>query len=154
VFAVKDQRSLRGESTELSSTRERILLDLLGKASDFYEYTIGILSSIFELTEFVSRGSPERDFYAYMTTVLIQESRCENASIFMVEDGKVVLKAASGSIKRDVNSHVSMPLGEGVAGTCALEGRTILVDNVDDCEFFKKTDSTKVSIGSMLCVPI
>ena len=154
MFAVKDQRSLRGESTELSSTRERILLDLLGKASDFYEYTIGILSSIFELTEFVSRGSPERDFYAYMTTVLIQESRCENASIFMVEDGKVVLKAAAGSIKRDVNSHVSMPLGEGVAGTCALEGRTILVDNVDECEFFKKTDSTKVSIGSMLCVPI
>ena len=89
-----------------------------------------------------------------MTTVLIQESRCENASIFMVEDGTVVLKAASGSIKRDANSHVSMPLGEGVAGTCALEGRTILVDDVDDCEFFKKIDSTKVSIGSMLCVPI
>ncbi len=154
MFAVKDLRSLRGESTELSSTRERILLDLLGKASDFYEYTVGILSSIFELTEFVSRGSPERDFYSYMATVLIHESRCENASIFMVEDGRVVLKAASGSISADANEHVSMLLGEGVAGTCALEGRTVLVDDVDNCEFFKKDDSTKVSISSMLCVPI
>jgi len=154
VSAVKDQHSLRGESTENSASREKILLDLLGKASDFYEYTVGILSSIFELTEFVSRGSPERDFYAYVTTVLIKESRCENASIFMVEGADVVLRAASGILTMDANEQVSMPLGEGVAGTCALEGKTILVSDVGGCEFFKKIDSTKVLIGSMLCVPI
>ena len=47
-----------------------------------------------------------------------------------------------------------MALGEGVAGTCAQEGKTILVHDVEDCEFFKKMDSAKVIIGSMLCVPI
>ena len=154
MFAVKEQHILRGESTELTSTREGILLDLLSKASDFYEHTVGILSSIFEITEFVSKGSPERDFFAYVSGVLIEESRCENASIFMVEGDSVVLKAASGIAIGKTNPHVSMALGEGVAGTCAQGGKTILVHDVQDCEFFKKMDSAKVVIGSMLCVPI
>jgi putative methionine-R-sulfoxide reductase with GAF domain len=154
VFAVKELHILRGESTELTSTREVILLDLLSKASDFYEHTVGVLSSIFEITEFVSKGSPERDFFAYVTGVLIEESKCENASIFMVEGGSVVLKAASGIAINNANPHVSLALGEGVAGTCAQEGKTILVHDVEDCEFFKKMDSAKVIIGSMLCVPI
>jgi signal transduction histidine kinase len=154
VFAVKELHILRGESTELTSSREGILLDLLSKASDFYEHTVGILSSIFEITEFVSKGSPERDFFAYVTGVLIEESRCENASIFMVEGDSVVLKAASGIAINNANSHVSMALGEGVAGTCAQDGKTILVHDVQDCEFFKRMDSAKVIIGSMLCVPI
>lgn len=154
MFTVKDLHSLRGESTEPTSTRERILLDLLGKASDFYEYTVGILSSIFEITEFVSHGSPESDFYSYVTGVLIEESRCENASIFMVEGDRIVLKAASGKAGSDANPHVSMPLGEGVAGTCAQNGKTILVTDVEQCDFFMRLDTARVRIGSMLCVPI
>ena len=154
MFAVKELHILRGESTELTSTREGILLDLLSKASDFYEHTVGVLSSIFEITEFVSKGSPERDFFAYVTGVLIEESRCENASIYMVEGDSVILKAASGIAIGNANPHVSMALGEGVAGTCAQDGKTILVHDVEDCEFFKKMDSAKVIIGSMLCVPI
>jgi len=154
VFAVKDLHSLQGESTELTSTRERILLDLLSKASDFYEDTVGILSSIFDITEFVSKGSPENDFFSYVTRVLIEESRCENASLFMVENDRIALKAASGIMIDDANLHVSMELGDGVAGTCAKEGRTILVQDVDECEIFKKIDSAKVQVGSMLCVPI
>ena len=154
MLAVNDLNSLRGDSSEPASTRERILFDLLGKASDFYEYTVGILSSIFEITEFVSRGSPERDFFSYVTSVLITESRCENASIFMVEGDSIVLKAASGKTVSNANPNVSMTLGDGVAGTCAKEGRTILVSDVEDCEFFKKIDVAKVRIGSMLCVPI
>jgi len=154
VFTVKDKGSLRNESSEYTSVREKILLDLLGKASDFYEYTVGILSSIFELTEFVSKGSPESDFYSYVTTVLIKESRCDNASIFMVEGSKIVLKAASGAISREANENVSMMLGDGVAGTCAAQGKTILVSDVNHCDFFKKIDSTRVRLGSILCVPI
>lgn len=154
MFAVNDLNSLREDLREPASTRERILFDLLNKASDFYEYTVGILSSIFEITEFVSRGSPERDFYSYVTNVLITESRCENASIFMVEGDSIVLKAASGRTTGGANQRVVMDLGEGVAGTCAKEGRTILVNDVEDCEFFKKFDTAKVVIGSMLCVPI
>ncbi len=154
MFAVKDLHILRGESEESDSTREEILLDLLSKASDFYEYTVGVFSSIFEITEFVSKGSPERDFFSYVTGVLIKESRCENASIFMVEGESVVLKAASGIAIGNANPHVSMALGDGVAGTCARDGKTILVHDVESCDFFKKMDSAKVLIGSMLCVPI
>ncbi len=151
---VNDLDSLRGELTEPTSTRERILFDLLGKASDFYEYTVGILSSIFEITEFVSQGAPEKDFFTFITDVLIAESRCENASIFMVEGDAIVLKAASGTAGTGPNPDLSMSLGEGVAGTCAARGQTILVEDVDGCEFFKRFDTTRVCIGSMLCVPI
>jgi len=144
----------RGVPPDASSERERILLDLLAKASDFYEHTVGILSSIFEITAYVSRQSPRTDFFRYVTEVLVAESRCENASIFMVEGSEVVLKAASGIALKGANRNVRMKLGDGVAGTCARQGRTVLVEDVRECDYFMEMDTTRVKIGSMLCVPI
>jgi nitrogen-specific signal transduction histidine kinase len=138
----------------VSHDRERLLLDLLKKATDFYEDTIGILSSIFELSEHVRRGSPEEDFYSYIVQVLIRESRCENASVFIVKEGKVVLKAAAGACCPDESTGVFMDIGEGVAGRCALEGKPILVPDAGNCNYFKDIPNTKVRIGSMLCIPI
>ncbi len=142
------------EVSGFSGDRERILLDLLKKATDFYEDTIGILSGIFELTERVSKGSPEEDFYSYISDVLIEESRCENASVFMLENGRIVLKAASGVLSNDANEKLCLDLGEGVAGRCALEGRPVLISDVTECDFFKDISTTRVCISSMLCVPI
>ncbi|HOI05819.1 MAG TPA: ATP-binding protein [Deltaproteobacteria bacterium] len=139
---------------EFSNDRERLLLDLLKKATDFYEGTIGILSSIFELSEQVRRGSPEDDFYAYIVQVLIRESRCENASVFVVEENRVVLKAAAGIDLHGPSRRVSMEKGEGVAGMCALEGRPILVSEAGESPYFKEIPGTQVKIGSILCVPI
>lgn len=138
----------------VSHDRERLLLDLLKKSTDFYEDTIGILSSIFELTEHVRRGSPEDDFYSYIVQALIRESRCENASVFVVKEGKVILKAAAGACCTEGSAGVFMDIGEGVAGRCALEGRPILVPNALDCDYFKEIPNAKAKIGSMLCIPI
>jgi len=151
---VKSRWSELEDISGFSSDRERILLDLLKKATDFYEDTIGILSGIFELTERVSKGSPEEDFYAYIADVLIEESKCENASVFIEDNGRVVLKAASGSNMQEVNHEVCMDLGEGVAGRCALEGKPVLISDVSQCDFFKDMPSTRVPLGSILCVPI
>ena len=137
-----------------SSDRERILLDLLKKATDFYEDTIGILSSIFELSEHVRRGTPEGEFHARIVQALIRESRCENASIFMVEGSRVALKAAAGAAIKPGPEGVSMEMGEGVAGKCALEGSPILVQDAGESACFKEMPGTKVKIGSILCVPI
>ncbi|MDT8273799.1 MAG: ATP-binding protein, partial [Desulfomonilia bacterium] len=141
-------------SDEESSSREQILTDLLGKATDFYEDTIGILSSIFEFTEYVRKGSPERDFHACIVKILIEESRCENASIFLIEGDEFILKAAAGSHCGEVNERVTIMTNEGVAGRCALEGRAILVTDIKGCDFYQDNPLTKVPIGSMLCVPI
>lgn len=139
---------------EFSNDRERLLLDLLKKSTDFYEDTIGILSSIFELSEQVRRGSAEDDFYSLIVQALIRESRCENASVFIVKEGKVILKAAAGAVSPDDASDVFMEMGEGVAGKCALEGRPILVPDAGECSYFKNIPGTKVRIGSILCIPI
>lgn len=151
VNGLGDRREVQ---TDTSSERERVLVDLIGKAADFYEHTVGVLSSIFEITEYVSKGAKRKDFFSYVTDVLVAESRCENASIFLVEDNEIVLKAASGVTLKRANKEVRLALGEGVAGTCAKEGRTVLVEDVQECGFFVKIDSAKVKIGSMLCVPI
>jgi signal transduction histidine kinase/putative methionine-R-sulfoxide reductase with GAF domain len=152
--AVKNSVSGLKAPFEFSNDRERLLLDLLKKATDFYEDTIGILSSIFELSEQVRRGSPEEEFYSYIVSVLIRESRCENASVFVVEDDRVVLKAAAGVDLQEAPHRVSMEKGEGVAGTCALEGRPILVADAGESSYFKEIPGTRVKIGSILCIPI
>ena len=154
VETVKNRWSGLEDISGFSSDKERVLLDLLKKATDFYEDTIGILSGIFELTERVSKGSPEEDFYAYIADVLIDESRCENASVFIVDNGRIILKAAAGSQVNEVNHDVCMDLGEGIAGRCALEGKPVLISDVSQCDFFKDMSSTRVPLGSILCVPI
>ncbi len=139
---------------DYSHDREKVLLDLLKKATCFYEDTIGIFSSIFELSEHMRKCSPEDDFYSLIVGVLIRESRCENASLFIVKEGRIVLKAAAGSGSPDKALNVSMEMGEGVAGKCALEGRPVLVSDAAECSYFKEMPGTKVRIGSILCIPI
>lgn len=142
------------ESSGFSKGREKLLLDLLKKATDFYEDIVGILSGIYELSEYVRKGSPEDEFYSYIVQVLIRESRCENASVFLVEGDRVVLKAAAGVDFPEDAPVVSMELGEGVAGICAREGRPILAPDVHECRYFKEFPGSRVHIGSMLCIPI
>ncbi len=139
---------------DFSHDREKLLLDLLKKATGFYEDTIGILSSIFELSEHVRKCSPEDDFYSLIVQALIRESRCENASVFIVKEGRIILKAAAGSGSPDEAVDVFMEMGEGVAGKCALEGRPVLVSDASQCSYFKEMPGTRVRIGSMLCIPI
>lgn len=141
-------------SEATSSKREQTLLDLLAKASNFYEDTIGILSGIFRLSEFVGKGSLEREFFSFLAKVLIEESRCENASVFLVTGDRITLKAAHGMFNTDGNKEVTMALGHGVAGKCAQDGTTMLVTDTSECEFFELRPDSKVTIGSLLCVPI
>jgi signal transduction histidine kinase/CheY-like chemotaxis protein len=140
--------------SEEYTRRESLLLSLLNQAAHFYEDTIGILSGIFKLSEYVRQGSPESDFYSYLVKVLLEESRCENASVFIVEAGRLVLKAASGMHVGEANKSVCMDLGDGVAGRCALSGDFVLVSDVHNCEFFSPRPDTRVPLGSLLCVPI
>ncbi|MEN6474263.1 MAG: GAF domain-containing protein, partial [Syntrophaceae bacterium] len=141
-------------SSQSSTKRESVLLDLLGKASTFYEDTVGILSGIFRLSEFVGRNAIEKEFFSFLAKVLVEESRCENASVFLVTGDRIYLRGAHGIYNIDCNKDVSMPLGQGVAGMCAMEGTTLLVTDISDCEFFEQRPDSKVAIGSLLCVPI
>ena len=136
------------------SRRERLLLSLLNKTAHFYEDTIGILSGIFKLSEYVRQGSPEDDFYSYLVNVLLDESRCENASVFTIQDGGLFLKAASGTHVGPANKIVRIEMGDAVAGKCAQNGEFVLVSDVGQCDFFSSWPETRVPIGSMLCVPI
>jgi len=149
-----DQWAESDTSSRSISKREKLLQNLLKKATNFYEETIGILSGVFRLSEFVSNGSPEQEFYTYVVKVLIEESKCENASIFMLENGKLTLKAAAGSHTGETNKIITLDLGQSVAGKCVRDGVSILVSDVSNCEFFVQRSDTKVKIGSMLCLPI
>ena len=140
-----------GESSDISRTREGLLLDLLRKATDFYEDIVGMLSGIYELSEYVRRGSPEEHFYSYIVQVLIRKSRCENASVFIVEGGG----DPQGRRRRGSAREVRRQHGLGRrCGTCALTGEPILVPDVRDCEYFSEFPNSRVEIGSMLCIPI
>ena len=151
---MKDGLPKLQEAAGFSQGREKILLDLLKKATDFYEDIIGILSGIYELSEHVRHGSPEEEFYLHVVKILIRESRCENASVFLVEGDRVVLRAAAGIELPEEVPAASMELGEGVAGTCAREGKPILVADVNECRCYKEFPGSQVQIGSMLCIPV
>ncbi len=136
-----------------NSKRKDVLQYLLEKATVFYEETIGILSGIFKISEFINTEFPEDAFYEYVVRILIEESGCENASIFILKDDKLFLRAATGDKDIKGNKDLVIGLGQGVAGRCAKEGKLILANDVSLCDFFIQK-AMQVEIGSMLCVPI
>lgn len=92
----------------------------------------------------------------------VEETAALSCSLYMADgDGeKLTLAAARGqedahsSFYRDGGGYASFPLGEGICGLVAAQGRAILVDDVTkDARFLARTPEGR-GIRSLLAVPL
>lgn len=79
----------------------------------------------------------------------------ERCSILILDPVEQVLRLkAASSINPDEWDKVRVPLGHGIAGKVALEGRSILVENVDESPFQGMSPRGRYSTSSFICVPL
>ncbi|HEC78097.1 MAG TPA: diguanylate cyclase [candidate division WOR-3 bacterium] len=70
------------------------------------------------------------DICESVTKSIIQQFKNFNVSIFIIENGKVVLKKLSKGFRDQVPRDLSLKLGEGIVGYVAKTGKPLIVNNV------------------------
>jgi putative methionine-R-sulfoxide reductase with GAF domain len=87
------------------------------------------------------------------TRKLRQLSNADRASLFLIEDGEAVLK-----VSEDLGElgEVRVPVGKGLAGTVALTGESIRIDDAyQDPRFNREVDRrTGYRTRSVMCLPV
>lgn len=148
----RDERSAK----ELESCAEA-----LRDASFLFEEKIEELSLLSRIGNMVSYIFDQEVFYQRLVDILLEETNAENCSFMLMDaDSKeLVLKIARG--RNDEGTFFDHPggsgtvfyLGEGIAGTVALNRKTLLIDNTGEDKRFEARE-TRFPIGSLLCTPL
>jgi len=135
--------------------------DTLREASFLFEDKVLELSLLKRVGDILGYILDLELFYRMFADILLEETNADNCS-FMVMDtetNELVLKMARGRnddgtfFDHPGDSGVTFSQGEGVAGKVALEGETILVDDVSKDKRFEIRE-TRFPIGSLLCTPL
>ncbi len=118
---------------------------------------IGRLSSLMEVSQVVNSTL---DLPLLLRLVMESAKRtlsAEASSILLIDEktGDLVFEVATGE-KGDQMKLIRVPMGEGIAGWVAKEGRSLLVPDVTkDPRFYKKADeASKFITRSILAVPL
>ncbi len=84
--------------------------------------------------------------------------RAETASLMLIDEAsnELVFRVALGSIGGELKEKFRVKIGEGIAGTCAKTGESLIVnDTQNDPRFAKRFDaSTGFKSEAILCVPM
>ena len=134
---------------------------LLHDASLQLEEKVQELSLLKRVGDILGHILDLEEFHRMFLDIILEETNAENCSFMLmdIETDRVILKTARG---RDNNitffdhpedSGVAFSLGEGVAGIAALEGETILINDVSKDKRFAVRE-TRFPIASILCAPL
>lgn len=135
--------------------------DTLRDASFLFEEKVEELSLLQRIGNIVGYIFDQEVFYRKFIDILMEETKAENCSFLLMDTdaNRLVLKMARGRnddgtfFEHPRDSGTIFSLGEGVAGKSALEGKTILINDVSDDKRFEKRPNCS-PIGSLLCSPL
>jgi len=153
--------TLNQEIERLTRERDAFSRSLSTSNNAFFE-KVKEFSIIKRIAESINTSLDERTIYKGIVDLIIDETTAENCSLWMVEKdaGQIVLVAVRGQdnaepryFEPSERQENSMPLGHGAAGTVALKGESLLIENAQNSPHFVPMKS-ETAIRSLLCLPI
>ncbi len=142
---------------------KRIYVDALRKAARDYEELVGELSILRRLNDSFKVGLSFLDICRNLLEFVTEALNVENASIMEYDEGKQELRLlvarnfyeGEGAVFEEVGrSRRVFKLGEGIAGQAARDRKSVLIDDARDDPRFVNDRDQKVSIRSMLSLPL
>ena len=136
--------SIQNEIKKLTEERN-LYANLLEEANIQFEEKVRELSLLKRVGDITSTTFNLESFCRNLAYIIIEETNAENCSLLLKNhhSENLILKVACGDRDKkitffeDINkSIVTFPVGEGVAGKVALEGKAILIDDVNNDERF------------------
>lgn len=162
--ALNFKKSRRGSVGDLLVRKRSLKVASLGNIADLEKLNLGNLSAtekdggwdrmaafLHAIRAISSEIRPD-EACARVILEICALVQCERASIFFVDadSNELILVIAEGA------NNITLPIGKGLAGTCAAEGKTINVkDAYSDPRFSRGHDlKTGYLTKSVLCVPV
>ncbi|MBL7178596.1 MAG: response regulator [Desulfobacterales bacterium] len=145
----------------------KLLRDQIQGIQGRFEEKIAELSMVREIGQALFHISSFKKTCQHILDVIIHNTRAQNCSIMLFDHKKrrLFLVCASDPEKR---AYVLKPekvfskqgvrylfnLGQGAAGQALLEKRSVLIQNAKESEYFLSRDNSKVTIGSLISIPL
>ena len=154
--------SIQNEVKRLTEERN-LYARLLEEANLQFEEKVKELSLLKRTGDIISDTFDIESFCRNLANIIIEETSAENCSLLLKDHHteRLILKVACGKREKKITffedlkkSNVIFSLGEGVAGKVALEGKAILIDDVNNDERFDHSRKNHVPIVSLLCCPL
>jgi diguanylate cyclase (GGDEF)-like protein len=113
-----------------------------------------LLASLNEIVEAVNLTKDKQQVSSLILKVAIESTGADNGSLMLLDPEEKVLKVeVAEGIDREVIPTIRCPLGEGVAGKVAMEGKPLLLSGKADDRNFRILRERE-EIKSALCVPL
>ncbi len=159
---MSEKDSIQNEVKRLTEERD-LYARLLEEGNLRFEEKVRELSLLKRVGDIISTTFNLESFCRNLAYIIIEETSAENCSLLLKDhhSENLILKVACGKREKkitffeDINkSSVTFSVGEGVAGNVALEGKAILIDDVNNDERFDHSRKSKFPISSLLCCPL
>lgn len=143
----------------ISALSARLLWDYKGREeqvpakSTLSRYS-KLLASLNEIVEAVNLTKDRKQVTSLILKVAIESTGADNGSLMLLDPMENVLKVeVAEGIAREVIPTIRCPLGEGIAGRVALEGKPLLLSGKADDTTFRILRERE-DVKSALCVPL
>jgi putative nucleotidyltransferase with HDIG domain len=151
--ALKDRRLLLENSilsSELRQKREieRLNRDLRRKVKE--------LSALYAISEsFQSAPSEADDLFQRIVQMAADATEAKRASLMLVDDETedLVIKAARG-MPPEVQRETRLPLGQGIAGRVAVQGRPLFIRDIRESGWADCAEFGRYRTTSLISVPV
>ena len=159
---MRKKDSIQNEVKRLTEERN-LYVKLLEEANLLFEEKVKELSLLKRIGDIIINTFDLESFCRNLVNIIIEETNAENCSLLLKDKDSenLVLKVASGTLDKRISffedikkSNIIFAVGEGVAGKVALEGKPILIDDVNNDDRFDHSRKSYFPIGSLLCCPL
>lgn len=113
-----------------------------------------LLSSLREIVDAIRLTSDRKELLSLILRLAVESTNAEKGSLMLLdEQGKYLKVEIAEGMEEEIVRKIKVPLGEGIAGKVALDGRPLLISGKASEEEFRHIRE-RSDVKSALCVPL
>ena len=114
---------------------------------------LGELATLFEISKAINNNAGIESLLAKILDSALEITKAKKGSILLLDEntGELTIRAARG-LSAEVINNTRIPLGEGIAGRVAKEGKPVLVSGAEQIPVLN--NSSRYETNSFLSIPL
>ncbi len=153
------QQAEFGNVEKLSPLSARLIWGLKEEKLQLEEHGGGdshavLLSSLREVVDAIRLTSDRKELLSLILRLAVESTKAEKGSLMLLDkDGKYLKVEIAEGMEEEIVRKIRMPLGVGIAGKVAQDGKPLLISGKASEDEFQHTRE-RSDVKSALCVPL
>lgn len=116
---------------------------------------IGEINALYEAGKSIGSTSNLKDLLRQIVTLASNVTDAKVGSIMLLDERNkyLTIEAAIG-LDKEIIEKTKLSIGESIAGSVALKGEPLIVENVEEHSQFKRISKERYGSASLLCAPL